>query len=58
MLKSVDFHNVETVTICLVHPKEVMSHELPEKYNVDLIMVGQSGLNAAVERVWSWEASR
>lgn len=31
-------------------PKEVMSHELPEKYNVDLIMVGQSGLNA-VERV-------
>ena len=36
-------------------PKEVMSHELPEKYNVDLIMVGQSGLNA-VER-GSWEAS-
>ncbi len=47
--ESVDFHNVETVTM-FGSPKEVMSHELPEKYNVDLIMVGQSGLNA-VERV-------
>ena len=41
--------SVDTVTM-FGSPKEVMSHELPEKYNVDLIMVGQSGLNA-VERV-------
>lgn len=30
-------------------PKTVMAHDLPEKYQVDLMMVGQSGLNA-VER--------
>ena len=35
---------------CLVHSKEVMSHELPENTMLILIMVGQSGLNA-VERV-------
>ncbi|MEO1769730.1 hypothetical protein JZO67_001681 [Enterococcus sp. 665A] len=29
--------------------KEAMAHKLPEKYGIDLIMVGQSGLNA-VER--------
>ncbi|MFC4772822.1 universal stress protein [Enterococcus hermanniensis] len=27
--------------------KEAMAKTLPEKYNVDLVMVGQSGLNAA-----------
>ncbi|MGX6969980.1 universal stress protein [Vagococcus bubulae] len=31
-------------------PKVMMATELPEKYNTDLIMVGQSGLNA-VERL-------
>ncbi|WP_265459957.1 universal stress protein [Enterococcus sp. HY326] len=29
--------------------KEAMAHQLPNKYQIDLIMVGQSGLNA-VER--------
>ena len=29
--------------------KEAMAKQLPEKYGIDLIMVGQSGLNA-VER--------
>lgn len=46
---SVDFHKVEAV-VTYGSPKEMMSHELPEKYDVDLIMVGQSGLNA-VERM-------
>lgn len=31
-------------------PKTIMAKDLPKKYKVDLIMVGQSGLNAA-ERV-------
>lgn len=31
-------------------PKVMMSRDLPERYNSDLIMVGQSGLNA-VERL-------
>ena len=30
--------------------KELLTKELPQKYNIDLIMVGQSGLNA-VERM-------
>jgi nucleotide-binding universal stress UspA family protein len=46
--KEVDFHKVETIVI-QGNPKEVLSKQLPEKYNVDLIMVGQSGLNV-VER--------
>lgn len=47
--KSVDFTQVETV-INYGSAKEVMCQDLPEKYDVDLIMVGQSGLNA-VERL-------
>ncbi|MGX7150034.1 universal stress protein [Enterococcus ureasiticus] len=47
--KSADFTQVETVITYGV-AKEVMCKELPEKYDVDLIMVGQSGLNA-VERL-------
>ncbi|MEI5993691.1 universal stress protein [Candidatus Enterococcus mansonii] len=46
--KSVDFTQVETM-ITYGAVKEVMCKTLPEKYDVDLIMVGQSGLNA-VER--------
>ena len=40
--------NVESV-LTFGSPKVLMAEELPEKYHVDLIMVGQSGLNA-VER--------
>ncbi|MGK0552191.1 universal stress protein [Enterococcus faecalis] len=47
--ESVAFHEVETV-ISFGSPKELMSHDLPQKYEIDLIMVGQSGLNA-VERM-------
>ncbi|MBP2098957.1 universal stress protein [Enterococcus rivorum] len=47
--KSVGFSQVETLITYGV-AKEVMCKELPEKYHVDLIMVGQSGLNA-VERM-------
>ncbi|MBO0474501.1 universal stress protein [Enterococcus sp. DIV0840] len=47
--KSADFTQVETVITYGV-AKEVMCKELPEKYDVDLILVGQSGLNA-VERL-------
>lgn len=47
--KSMGLEKVETVVTYGI-AKNVMSKELPEKYNVDLIMVGQSGLNA-VERV-------
>ncbi|MGX6961533.1 universal stress protein [Vagococcus xieshaowenii] len=43
------FTNLETV-LTFGTPKYVMTEELPEKYDVDLIMIGQSGLNA-VERV-------
>ncbi|MFD2386555.1 universal stress protein [Enterococcus rivorum] len=46
--KSVGFSQVETLITYGV-AKEVMCKELPE-YHVDLIMVGQSGLNA-VERM-------
>lgn len=47
--ESVDFRDVETV-ISFGSPKEMLCHDLPEKYEVDLIMVGQTGLNA-VERM-------
>ncbi|MGX6979988.1 universal stress protein [Vagococcus elongatus] len=47
--KEMGFDNLETV-LTFGSPKLVMTEELPEKYDVDLIMVGQSGLNA-VERV-------
>ncbi|WP_430602563.1 universal stress protein [Enterococcus sp. DIV0724b] len=47
--KSVDFNQVETV-LTYGTAKEVMCQDLPKKYEVDLIMVGQSGLNA-VERL-------
>ncbi|UUV98045.1 universal stress protein [Vagococcus luciliae] len=38
------------VTLEFGSPKVMMATELPEKYDTDLIMVGQSGLNA-VERL-------
>lgn len=44
--KSVDFDQVESV-LSFGSAKQMMGKELPEKYDVDLIMVGQSGLNAA-----------
>ncbi|MCI1903506.1 universal stress protein [Enterococcus hirae] len=46
--ESVNYDNIEAV-LTYGSAKEVMCHELPEKYRIDLIMVGQSGLNA-VER--------
>ncbi|SJZ72034.1 Nucleotide-binding universal stress protein, UspA family [Pilibacter termitis] len=46
--KSIDFPNVETEVI-YGNPKELLAHTLPKKYGVDLIMVGQSGLNT-IER--------
>ncbi len=45
---SLDYDNVETV-LEFGSPKVMMATDLPEKYKTDLIMVGQSGLNA-VER--------
>ena len=47
--KSVGFSQVETV-VTYGSAKDMMCKDLPEKYAVDLIMVGQSGLNA-VERL-------
>lgn len=44
----VDFTQIEYV-VTYGSAKEVMCQDLPKKYAVDLIMVGQSGLNA-VER--------
>jgi nucleotide-binding universal stress UspA family protein len=46
---SVNFTAIEGV-VTFGSPKVIMAKELPEKYQVDLIMVGQSGLNA-VERL-------
>ena len=43
------YDHVETV-LEFGSPKVMMSKDLPEKYKTDLIMVGQSGLNA-VERL-------
>lgn len=45
---SVDFTNIEGV-VAYGSAKEAMAVNLPEKYGIDLVMVGQSGLNA-VER--------
>lgn len=42
---SVDFHQV-TGVINYGSPKSLLAYELPKKYQIDLIMVGQSGLNA------------
>lgn len=47
--KSADFDNLETV-VSYGTAKEMMCKELPKEYDIDLIMVGQSGLNA-VERL-------
>ncbi|GMA48407.1 universal stress protein [Tetragenococcus muriaticus] len=46
--ESVSFEDIEGVVV-YGSTKMVLTRELPEKYGVDLIMVGQSGLNA-VER--------
>lgn len=43
------FTQLETV-VTYGQAKEVMCNELPKKYDVDLIMVGQSGLNT-IERL-------
>ena len=43
-----DFPNIEGI-IAYGSAKEAMAQKLPAKYQIDLIMVGQSGLNA-VER--------
>ncbi|AYW46124.1 universal stress protein [Tetragenococcus koreensis] len=45
---SVSFENIEGLVV-YGSTKTALTAELPEKYGVDLIMVGQSGLNA-VER--------
>ncbi|WP_461197824.1 universal stress protein [Enterococcus sp. N249-2] len=45
---SVDFHLVEGI-IAYGSIKDALATQLPEEYAIDLIMVGQSGLNA-VER--------
>lgn len=45
---SVHFKAIEGI-VAYGSPKDTMARQLPEKYNIDLIMVGQSGLNA-VER--------
>lgn len=39
------YDNVETL-LTFGSPKVLMAEELPEKYKIDLIMVGQSGLSA------------
>jgi len=46
--KKLDYDHIETA-LEVGSPKVLMSKELPEKFKTDLIMVGQSGLNA-VER--------
>lgn len=47
--EQVGFSQLEVVT-AFGSPKKMMCEELPQKFQADLIMVGQSGLNA-VERV-------
>lgn len=47
--KSVSYEKIEGV-IAYGSAKDAMAHQLPKEYNIDLIMVGQSGLNA-VERI-------
>ncbi len=46
---SVSFHDVEGVVV-FGSPKTALARDLPQKYGVDLVMVGQSGLNT-VERL-------
>ncbi|MGM0213864.1 hypothetical protein IGI42_001405 [Enterococcus sp. AZ109] len=46
--KELGYEEVEGI-LAYGSAKEAMAHKLPEKYAIDLIMVGQSGLNA-VER--------
>ena len=43
--KSVDYTNIEGI-IAYGSVRESMAVKLPKKYEIDLIMVGQSGLNA------------
>lgn len=47
--KSVGFANIEGI-VAYGSAKEALAHKLPKEYEIDLIMVGQSGLNA-VERI-------
>jgi len=47
--KTIGFDNVETEVV-YGSPKRLMAKDLPEKYEADLIMVGQTGLSA-VERL-------
>ena len=49
LAKKLDYDHVETI-LEFGSPKVLMSKDLPEQFNTDLIMVGQSGLNA-VERL-------
>lgn len=49
LAKNLGYENVETI-LEFGSPKVLMAKELPERFNADLIMVGQSGLNA-VERL-------
>lgn len=46
--ESVGYTDIEGV-LAYGSAKEALAHQLPEKYQIDLVMVGQSGLNA-VER--------
>ena len=46
--KTVDYQDIEGI-IAYGSVRETMAINLPKKYKIDLIMVGQSGLNA-VER--------
>ena len=48
LIESCNFDLIEGI-IAYGSAKEAMAKQLPEKYGIDLIMVGQSGLNA-VER--------
>lgn len=48
LAKELGYEDVEGI-LAYGSAKEAMAHKLPEKYSIDLIMVGQSGLNA-VER--------
>ncbi|MGZ7224890.1 universal stress protein, partial [Streptococcus pyogenes] len=43
--QSVGFENIEGI-IAYGSAKEAIAHQLPKKYQIDLVMVGQSGLNA------------
>lgn len=47
--KSVGYTKIEGF-VSYGSAKEAMAHQLPKDYDIDLIMVGQSGLNA-VERI-------